>query len=281
MFVSLNGELIKKEMAAVSAFHSGLYYGTGCFETIRAESGKLLFFDEHYNRLIAGLKYLGAKETDFPDQQTLLNNSKELLSLNGVEEGLSKVRIQCTIAEKKGYEIDDDSTFYTLIASDKYQISDKPKVLTVAKTRVIPQGSRPPALKLCNMLHYRNAFREAIDVGADDAVMLTINGNVSETSIANLFWKSGNRIFTPSAKCDCLPGITRNNVIKSIQTYSGYKLTEGEFELKTLLEADSVWVASSLVEVHPVERINQHDFVIDDDLTTHLLNNYRSVKKAF
>src|SRR6056297_535721 len=134
MFVSLNGEFLDKETATVPAFHSGLYYGTGCFETIRAESGHLLAFDEHYNRLIAGLRYLGADVSDLPDQQILLNSSKELLKLNGAQVGLSKVRIQCTIAENNGYDIDEDSTLYTLITCGKYQSSDKPKVLTVAKT---------------------------------------------------------------------------------------------------------------------------------------------------
>lgn len=281
MFVSLNGEFLNKETATAPVFHSGLYYGTGCFETIRAESGNLLFFDEHYNRLKAGLTYLGAKESDLPDQQILLNNSIELLKLNGVEEKLSKVRIQCTIAERNGYAIDDDSNIYTLITAEIYRSTENPKVLTVAKTRVIPQSCRPSSLKLCNMLHYRNAFREAQNVGADDSVMLSTAGFISETSIANLFWKTGNWIYTPSAKCDCLPGIARNNVIKSVLKSTEFKLIEGEFELENLMEADSVWVTNSLIEIHPVKRINQHEFVVDSQLTSRLLREYRSLKNYF
>ena len=281
MFVSLNGEFLDKETATVPAFHSGLYYGTGCFETIRAESGNLLAFDEHYSRLKAGLRYLGADDSDLPDQQILLNSSKELLKLNGAEEMLSKVRIQCTIAERNGYAIDHDSNIYTLITAEIYRSTETPKVLTVAKTRVIPQSCRPSSLKLCNMLHYRNAFREAQNVGADDAVMISTAGYISETSIANMLWKTGNRIYTPSEKCDCLPGIARNNVIKSVRKSTEFKLIEGEFELENLMEADSVWLTNSLIEIHPVERINQHEFVVDRQLTSRFLSVYRSVIKHF
>jgi len=280
MLVSLNGDIIQKKAAAIPAYQSGVYYGTGCFETIRAESGKLLFFDGHYSRLKSGLSYLGVVAYGVPDKQQLIKRTKELLRANGLTEEIAKIRIQCTLAEKNGYSFDDSSIVYTLITAEKSRVINKPKVLTVAKTRVIPDSCRPSSLKLCNMLHYRNAYREARNCGVDDAIMLTIDGYVSETSIANLFWKSGDSIYTPSTTCDLLPGITRNNFIHSIRNLTEFTVNEGKFGLQHLMAADSVWITNSLVEVHSVNRIKQKKFAIDAQLTTDLKAAYSSIKQA-
>lgn len=276
MLVSLNGEILTNDTATISPFHSGTYYGTGCFETIRAESGNLLFFEEHYKRLAAGLAYLGVKDTDVPQKQTLSESTKQLLRHNSVSDGTAKIRIQCTLAEDDGYNSDDNARLFTMITTKKYHPAEEPKVLSVAKTTVIPRSSRPNDLKLSNMLHYRQAFREAQSNGTDDAVLLTIEGYVSETSIANLLWKKGDSFYTPSKDCDLLPGITLRKLTQSLRNVNGFVLKQGKFNLHHLMSADSVWVINSLLEVHPVKRINQKEYKVDSELTRNLLQIYYS-----
>lgn len=281
MLAYVNGEFLDMRSAQIPAFQSGFYYGTGCFETIRADTGRILFFDDHYNRLKAGLCYIGVDESEVPDQKTLLNASRNLLRQDELTESIAKIRIQCSLAEQNGYRSDKSSRLHTIISVENYKLRKNPGTLMLAETRVIPGACRPSELKLCNMLHYRNAYREAQMSGADDAVMLTTNGFLSETSIANLFWKSGDSIFTPSVDCDLLPGITRKYLIESIRMSSEFTLTEGEFEMDHLLSADSVWVTNSLVEIQPIKRINTQEYRVDDHLNSDLLNTYRSLKEAY
>jgi branched-subunit amino acid aminotransferase/4-amino-4-deoxychorismate lyase len=280
MLVSLNGKIIPEETAAVSPFHSGLYYGTGCFETIRAEYGKLLFFDDHVDRLTAGLSYLGLPVADTPERQLLLENSKELLRQNGLLKGIAKVRIQCSVAEKNGYAVEKHPTIITMITAEEYRAPVKPKSLIMAETTVIPSSSKPANLKLSNMLHYRNAYREAQKDGADDAVMLTESGYVSETSIANLFWCVDRVIYTPSVDCDFLPGISRKYMLKAIQSIPDYSLSEGRFKPEHLLKADFAWMTNSLIEVHPVGHIDGKEFDTDYERFENLFQLYFSYKKA-
>jgi 4-amino-4-deoxychorismate lyase len=281
MLAYVNEEFLDMRSAQIPAFQSGFYYGTGCFETIRADAGSILFFNDHYNRLKAGLRYIGVDESEVPEQNILLDASKNLLKKNELMESIAKVRIQCSLAEQNGYAPDKSSRLNTIISVEKYKLRKNPGTLMLAETRVIPGSCRPSELKLCNMLHYRNAYREAQKSGADDAVMLTINGFLSETSIANLFWKSGDSIFTPSFACDLLPGITRKYMIESLRLNSDFTLTEGEFEVDHLLTADSVWVTNSLVEIQPVKRIDTREYRVDDHLNSTLMNMYRSLKEAY
>lgn len=278
MLVSINGEIIHKDDSHIPAFHSGVYYGTGCFETIRAESGKLLFFNEHYRRLKTGLSYLGLDVSSIPNQQAVHDGTVQLLQQNRLIDEVSKVRIQCILAEKNGYSLDDEAEIYTLISAEKYHQRSEARVLTLAKTRVVPDRCLPSNLKLCNMLHYRNAYREAQKKNADDAVMLTVSKRVSETSISNLFWKSGDTLYTPSKNCDLLPGIARKYVIQSIESSPNYNFLKGEYDVDNLMNADSVWVTNSLMEFQPVERIDSHTFEIDRKTTNIILSLYQVMK---
>lgn len=280
MLAFVNGKFLEMESAQLPAFHSGFYYGTGCFETMRADLGGILFFDDHYNRLRAGLRYLGVDEPDIPKKSKLLEAVRELLRKNKLTKGIAKVRIQCTLAEQNGYAPDDQPGLYTLISAEHYKQNSSPLALMIATTRVIPHSCRPPGLKLCNMLHYRKAFREAKMSGYDDAVMLTTRGLLSETSIANLFWKSEDTFFTPSVSCDLLPGISRKYFIKSLKKNSVFSVIEGKFETDHLLSAESVWVTNSLIEIKPVERIGAQSFSVDDRLHSDLMSVYNSHKSV-
>jgi len=280
MHVSLNGQILQKTEARIPAFHSGLFYGTGCFETIRVESGRLLFFDEHYKRLRSGLLYLGVKDSDIPSYPKLINVTEELLHKNGLMERVAKVRIQCTLAENNGYRRDDSAELFTLISAEQYLQKAGAKKLTIAETKVVPASCRPVHFKMCNMLHYRNAYRESQKINADDAVMLTVNGLISETSMANLFWKRGDTFYTPSKYCDLLPGITRKYVIEAIEKNIGFSLIEGEFSIEDLMSAESVWVTNSLMEIQQVECIDEQKFGDNKSLTTSLRKAYQTFKTA-
>jgi len=50
-YVSVNGELLNSRDAKIPAVSSGLFYGAGCFETMRYESSGIFRLHEHVERL--------------------------------------------------------------------------------------------------------------------------------------------------------------------------------------------------------------------------------------
>ena len=269
-------------MALIQVSGSAVYYGTGCFETMRAESGKIFRFEEHIQRLNSGLKYLGAFPKDFMDILQIKKEIEELLSRNNLEKSVAKVRYQVSLQEKKGYGKDEDYKLVTLVTADEisYQKTSERSLVQV-KTKVIPSHCKPAEFKLSNMLHYRNAFREAKQAGADDGIMLTTEGYTAETSVSNIFWKKDNTIYTPSVVCDILPGIMRSTVIDMFKEDGRFRVEQGKFLPDELFEADSVWVTNSILEISAISRIDGQKVNMDHDFMTEIRNMLDSKKRGY
>ncbi len=264
-FISLNGKIVLQDDANVPAVQSGLFYGAGCFESFLIEQYRVFRFDEHFNRLIFGLDYLGVPTKYHPEKENLSADIYRLVKKNNLQQNRARIRIQCSLNEQKGYYRDSERPLNQIITCNRFhQEPMKPTRLVSVKTKVVPAECRPANLKLSNMLHYRNAFREAVDAGADDALMLTVNGFIAETSIANIFWKNGNEVYTPSTACDILPGIMRNSVIEIVHRHSGLKLSEGNFQYGQLEVADCIWLTNSVREIIPVQSVDEKEFRTDD-----------------
>jgi 4-amino-4-deoxychorismate lyase len=96
----------------------------------------------------------------------------------------------------------------------------------------------------------------AIAAGADDALLVGHDGTVLEAPTANVFWREGDRLLTPSLELPILAGVTRAAVLELAE----YETEEGVFPLARLLEADEVFLCSSIREVMPVAAVDGTTF---------------------
>jgi branched-subunit amino acid aminotransferase/4-amino-4-deoxychorismate lyase len=92
----------------------------------------------------------------------------------------------------------------------------------------------------------------AIAAGADDALLVAHDGTVLEAPTANVFWREGDRLLTPALELPILAGVTRAVLLE----LSEYDTEEGVFPLARLLEADEVFLCSSVREVMPVAAVD-------------------------
>jgi branched-subunit amino acid aminotransferase/4-amino-4-deoxychorismate lyase len=275
----LNGLCVPEEEAKIPAVTSGLYYGAGCFETFLAENGRIFKFHEHIERLNRGLGYLGVSDDNFIDADKIPGQIKTLLAKNNLSEKPARIRIQVSLADKSGYSIKENPSLVVIISSQLADKKSNSKKLILSEKSVVPTSARPSDLKLSNMLHYRQAFREAEEKGADDSVMLSSNGFVAETSIANMFWMKDEKIFTPSVDCDILPGIMRNSIIEILKQKMNYSVKEDRFSMDELLKADIVWLTNSVVGFAPVSGIENISFRIESEFYQDLKKQLRTYKE--
>jgi len=96
----------------------------------------------------------------------------------------------------------------------------------------------------------------AIAVGADDALLVAYDGTVLELPTANVFWREGEQLLTPSLELPILAGVTRGVLLELAEQ----KTIEGVFPLTRLLEADEVFICASIREVMPVASIDDKAF---------------------
>lgn len=265
-FYFLNGKEVSINDINQKLFSSALFYGTGCFETMRYDNDHICRFEDHIRRLYRGLDYLQLPKHLFPEKEFIGQKITHLLNHFGIDGRPAKIRVQCSLIENNGYHFDTDVELLTHIRVCSIQDIVKPVRLLTAKSRVIPSVCRPSDLKLSNMLHYRSAFREAESKNYDDALMLTIDGHIAETSTANLFWAIGKKVVTPSKDCSILPGIMRGTTIQAIKMSGLLKIEEGIYDKDSIHNADLVWISNSVIELRPVITIDEVKLKRDEDL---------------
>ncbi len=271
-YVCLNGKIIKQSEALIPANNSALYYGTGCFETLLVEQSAFFKLKEHIDRLNRGMAYLSGNKVDPLTVNQMKRDTLRLINENHLEQETVKVRIQFSLMEESGYSESENPKTFLLITVSRASESVKPLTVTIAETRVVPGNSKPADLKLSNMLHYRQAWREAKSAGMDDAILLTAEDYLAETSIGNLFWKKEDEVYTPSTDCDILPGIMRNSLIDILTNKMSFRVNEGKYRLNELKTAESVWMTNSVREVQEISKIDEQGFETDQPFMSELRN---------
>ncbi len=271
----LNGELIREFKARVSPANRGMMYGDGCFETLRGYGGKFLRWDAHFARLEAGLSYLDM-DTPFTSEE-LKRQISALLDHNQLHDEHALVRLQCWRDGDRGYATTSRKSRWMIQAS-KIGMKSPPLRLMVAETRCISSKALDRQYKLSNGLNYVKAAQEASKAGADNALMLTIQNKVSETTSANIFWVKEGQVFTPDVSCDLLPGVTRSAVLDVLKKLS-IPIETGGYELPTIYQAEAVFCTNSLIEIREITEIENNGFELAHPLVEKIKAGFEQLKK--
>lgn len=270
----LNGQIIEESAAAISPLNRGLMYGDGCFETLRSYSGKFLGWSNHVERLKSGLEYLNMECPVSPRE--LESHIRTLLNHNQLENTEAIIRIQCWRDGKRGYTPDSTKASW-MVQAGKLQNEAKELKLAVAKTRCIPSEALERKYKLSNGLNYIKAAQEAGERSCDDALMLTVDDKVSETTSANIFWIKEGKVHTPSEECDLLPGVTRSMVMDVIQSL-GIPVEESVYDLSSVKKAEAVFCTNSLIEIVEVISLDDIRFEVNHPLSMKIKVGFEQYK---
>lgn len=273
-YIILDGKIIPADKPVLPVQSRGLMYGEGVFETFRIYSGKAFLLSRHLNRLSEGLQVLGIT---IPTEISLMNIRfliHELLEKEEINSEDAICRLQVWQGGQRGYLPESDPQTHFSIAASACPKTFKSPALTTVKTKRIPAISLPSAYKFSNGINYILAAKEAAKKNADDALMQTVDGHISETTIANIFWVKGDKIFTPSKKCDLIPGITRQVVINLIQKSKQWNLVQGEFSIHDILEADAAFLCNSAREIVSVKAINNQPLDVKNNVINELSGHF-------
>lgn len=266
----------------VPAGSRGLMYGDGCFETFRSYYGRFFQLKEHLERLSEGLDYLGIPYPNDLNLKSAKEFIQHLLDRNGFRGEDAVIRIQVWREGSRGYAIGEErekSSHFVITVSELPDV-DSPVSLSTVSVRRIPSDALPSSYKLTNGINYILASTEARQKGSDDALMVTMDGKISETPIANIFWLKGETVFTPSEACDLLPGLTRRVVMELIEKeIPGKKMVTGRWQLSELLEAETAWICNSVREIVPVTTIDNTSFDVQHPFLEKLQERFTSFRK--
>lgn len=251
-----NGRVTEYSLTGLSPLSGGVVHGYGVFTTLRVYRGKPFLFDEHWRRLEEN-----ASRIELPlawSKDAVLDGLLELIAANRLSEG--KARVSLIQGENLYWRTRDpkeetDLLIFTapLLKADYTEIS-----MTISPYRI--NSTSPLAgIKSLNYLQPLLTVREAEARGFEEAVVLNERAEVVGAGLANLFWVRGGVLYTPIPSTGCLPGVTRNFVIKLARRLK-LQVVEGAFHSEQILGAEEVFLTSSTRELTGVAAVNHHQF---------------------
>lgn len=258
ILISVNGELFPRDEAKISVFDSGYLVGDGVWEGLRLHEGVFVFLEEHLNRLFAGAKmcFLDIGKT----KEELTHLLHEVIEANKMDDGIH-VRLMITRGNKKTPSQDPRLTVsppnIVIIPEHKTANPEVSKQGVRLFTSAIRRGSPDyldPRLNCHSKLHEVIALSQALKAGADEALMLDINGFVSTCNATNFFIVRNNEVWTSTGNY-CMNGITRSKVIQVCKE-KGIPVKERDFSLHDVYSADEVFVTGTFGGLTPVTEVD-------------------------
>jgi len=282
--ISLNGRHVAREEAVVSIFDGGFVVGDGVWEGLRLHQGTLLFLEEHLDRLYWGL---GQIHLDLGlDRQALVAELRRLLEANAMQDGVH-IRLMVTRGRKSAPNQDPRNAVGppTVAIVAEYKMPDPALAtrglsLRTASIRCSPKHMFDMRLNSHSRLNLIMALLEAIDAGADEALMLDPQGHVSSCNATNFFCVRNGEVVTSSGEY-CFNGVTRGNVIRLCQE-NDISIRQCDFELDEALGAQEAFVTGTFGGITPVREIDGRRLTatLPGPMTRRLRGLYESLKDA-
>ena len=258
VLVSLNGELMRREAAKVSIFDGGFVVGDGVWEGLRLHKGALLFVEQHMDRLFWGAARIHLDPG--LDRKALIAEVRRTLHANEMRDGVH-IRLMVTRGEKSAPNQDPRNALGkpTVAIVAEYKVPDPALVsrglaLRTASIRCSPAHIFDMRLNSHSRLNLIMALLEAVDAGADEALMLDPEGFVSSCNATNFFCVRHGEVMTSSGEY-CFNGVTRANVIHLCERH-GIALRVGNFSLEEAQSADEAFVTGTFGGLTPVREVD-------------------------
>ena len=258
IIIYINGAFHVRNEAKISVFDSGYLIGDGIWEGIRLTGSKLVFVEEHLNRL-----WQAAKATHINmaySKAELIEIIYKTLEKNNMTDEVH-IRVMITRGIKKTPSQDPRLTITgpNLVIIPEHKMADESSKKSGLKlfTSTIRRGSPDyldPKLNCHSKLHEVQALVQAIEAGADEALMLDINGFVSTCNSTNFFMVKDGVVITSTDQY-CMNGITRQKII-DLCVENNMPVVERNFSLYDVYDADECFVTGTFAGISPVISID-------------------------
>ena len=258
VLVYVNGAFVPRNEAVVSVFDSGFALGDGVWEGLRLVKGRLISLDAHLDRLFEGARSI-ALDIGLT-REGVVKAIQDTLDRNGMTDG-AHIRMMITRGLKSTPNQDPrfviGSATIVIVAEYK-KPNPEAKARGLALFTSTFRTSTPDVFDLRLNSHSRlnliQALIQAINAGADEALMLDPRGFIASCNSTNFFIVRRGEIWT-STGAYSFKGITQANVIDAWRG-AGKVARECDFTLAQVYSADEAFATGTLGGVTPVTRID-------------------------
>lgn len=265
--INLNGEIVSNNQANVNVTNRGLAYGDAVFETIRVNGNQILFWEDHYFRLMASMRIMRMR---IPMEFTLEYLKKQIndtIASHGLPSSQS-IRVKLTVyrdsaglytpnENKVGFFISIKkitSPFYTTnnIDSAPYEVELFKDHLIAADLLSTLKTNNKAANVLAGIFAKENLYENMLLLNTDKKVIEAINGN--------LFLVKGNSIKTPPTKDGCLNGVLKKQLLRILDKNPDLTIEESSISPFELQKADELFITNVITGITSVSKYRKKTY---------------------
>lgn len=257
IYININGKLFERKDAKISVFDSGFLLGDGIWEGIRLHHSKLVFIEDHLDRL-----FLSARGISLQIPYTRKEIIEEIFKVLNKNDMEDEVHIRLIIS--RGNKItpyqnpNSNVGPVNLVIIPEYKKADPDtyiKGVSIGRVKTIRPNESilNPQFNTLSKLNCILASIEANNLGYDEGIMNDINGNISTCNSTNLFFIKNNKVLTSKGKY-CLNGITRSKAI-AICNNNQINCSETNFTFDDINDSDEAFVTGTFAGIIPVSHL--------------------------
>jgi branched-chain amino acid aminotransferase len=263
-WVFFAGDFARYHDAKLGLMTHALHYGTAVFEGIRAywnakkEQLYLLQAAAHFDRMQRSANVMRMKLPYTTEE--LVNFTLELLRRNQFKSDVYVRPLLYTSSEEIGvrlHNLDRGFFIYATPFGNYVEIEGGIRCM-VSTWRRVPDQALPARAKISGAYAQSAlAKSEAIEAGYDEAIVLSVDGHVSEGSAENLFMLKDGVFATPPVTDDILEGVTRQLLIKMIKDELNLDVFERSIDRTELYTCDELFLCGTGAQISPVVEVDR------------------------
>lgn len=246
--IYVDGRIVPRSEAVVSVYDSGFLLGDGVWEGLRLYNGRWAFLDDHLDRL-----FEAAQAIDLEigmDRDGVVRALEQTRAANGMHENVHARLMVTRGVKSKPFQHPSLSRFgptVVIIMEHSRPLTERDlargiRLHTVPVIRGLSM-TQDPKLNSHSKLNCILAGIHATKAGADEALMLDVNGFVNTTNSCNFFIVRKGAVWTSTGDY-CMPGITRAKTIELCRD-NGIPVAEKNFSLVETYGADEAFITGT------------------------------------
>lgn len=262
--INLNGTLVPTTDSQL-ANNRGFLFGDGIFETVRVLDSKILFLEDHYFRLMSGMRIV---RMQIPMDFTMEYLENQILNTVQANNCAASARARITVCRGAGgfYLPETNAVEYlihvTPLDDSLYSISHDSYEVDLYKDFYVTQQLLS-SVKTTNRLVNITASIYAHENGLQNCLLLNDSKNVIEATQGNLFLLAGNKLTTPPTSDGCINGVMRKQLLAMARKIEGIEVVEESISPFDLQKAHELFVTNVIKGIQPITKYRKKEFKMD------------------
>ena len=259
---NFNGNLVQPSESVLPFFNRGFSYGDAVFETFKAVDGKLIFWEDHYFRLMASMRLLRMEIPMTFTPEYFVDQCNRLIESQSVSSAAWRLRLTCYRDSDGLYTPNENKVSFVVSCEPLKQSSFLNEVIKYRVDLYKDHYVQPAILsnlktnnKILNVL----ASIYAKENDLDNCILVNDNKEVVEAPQSNIFLLFGNEIHTPPLASGCLDGIIRKQIIRMANELD-FSCKETKVNPFDLQKADELWLTNSIQGIRAVTNYRRKEY---------------------